>query len=385
MNLLKIGMLNIHQDRWEDALDVFENIYIFTFSKIEREVHHNNIHYIKLNMDDYRNKLIWFIYRRIRKFESLSIISKFMIFMLRVINAQLINELDKLSFDFVHCSYSDWDDSGILSLVAKNSLKGKYVTRAYKEMRPGFNYDEIYSIKISDRIVLNDIENRNFLENKYGKDLFKGKEILTGVDEDYRRTTSILNVVHMKKLSDEDGKIHAVILSGRVFSDSRNMRSGSRLYYIPIIKELINCGIIVHLDALKIIPDVNGINQYEKLANEYPGRFIVESPTNFSLNPIKAYSVLSKYDYGILHNFIEGSNESSFDKVNIPNRFYEYQIAHVVPVIKEGQTVVLEKMFKEKNCGVIYQNVEDLMKKQCVSFFKPTFKDYIGQLYNEKV
>jgi hypothetical protein len=261
---------------------------------------------------------------------------------------------------------------------------GRKVTRAYKETRPGYIFDELNSLKFSQRIVFNDEANKKFIERKYGTQIFDRKNIVTGIDEDYRKYDITSTTFTSRKLSESDGKMHVVILAGKVLSDPNDSRSGSRLFYISMIKNFIENGFVVHLDTLQIVPDQMGINRYSMLAAEYPNEFIIEPPSSFKSNPYAAYEKLSRYDYGILHNFIEGSTVSEFDKVNIPNRFYEYQIAQVTPIIKKGTTILLEKIINEKKCGVIYDTLDDLKEKHSVSYFKPSFKDYINTLYKSK-
>ncbi len=382
MNLLKIGMLNIHQDRWLDALGIFDELYVVMFAGIEEELTHNRIKYIKFDNKDFFNRVFLKFYSKMKKFKFLSHLNALIIFFLRLKNYKFIKMIKNLDFNYVHCSYSDWDDSGLLLLILKKNLDSNKVTRAYKETRPGYNYDELNSLKFSQRIVFNDIENQKFMERKYGTKIFNGKNIVTGIDEDYRKHDIISTTFGSRKLSEFDGKKHVVILAGKVFSDPFDSRSGSRLFYLSMIKDFIEKGFIVHLDTLKIHPDKKGVDCYSMLANEFPNKFIIEPTSNFKSKPYEAYENLSRYDYGVLHNFIEGSKVSEFDKVNIPNRFYEYQIAQVTPIIKRGTTILLEKIINEKKCGVIYDTLDDLNKNHNVSYFKPSFKDYIEALYN---
>ena len=111
---------------------------------------------------------------------------------------------------------------------------------------------------------------------------------------------------------------------------------------------------------MKIINSHKGINKYKLLENEYPTKFFIEKPLNFEDYPITSYKILSRYDFGVLHNFDDVATVSEFDKINIPHRFYEYQNAEVIPIIKSGDTIVMEKFFREYDCGYVYNNLEDL-------------------------
>lgn len=385
MNLLKIGMLNIPQDRWEDALDLFDKIYVFTFDGIESEHVNPNFIYIKFNKRKFLNRIFFRIYKKTKLNMRLDLLNKLLLFLLRLANYETIKMVKNLEYKFVHSSYSDWDDSGLLTLLIYNEIKHRYIVRAFKETRPGYNFDEKYSIKVADKVVLNNLENKEFLLKKYDNGLFDEKEVIFGIDEDYRKYSVVQKIYNEKKMSSIDEKKHVVILAGRVFSDISDMRSGSRLFYISMIEEFIKKGFIVHLDTLKIFSDSKGINQYDLLLKRYPDQFIIENPSDFKNDKENAYSNLSKYDYGILHNFISGTSVSEFDKVNIPNRFYEYQIANVIPIVKRGTTISVEKMMLEKKCGVVYGDLEELKEDHEIEFYKPTFKEYISTIYENLI
>lgn len=380
MKLLKIGTLNIPRNRWMDALEIFEKIYVFC-NITEKRIEDENIIYIPFNNKSIVNKFLLRIISKTEKEVRLNGVSRVLIFLLRNFNHKTIKEIKKLDVDYVHSSYNDFDESALLTIMIKTEIEDKIVTRAYKETRTHYRYLEKNAIELSDRVILNHPINKIFFEKKYGKSLFNGKKIVFNLDEDYR-SKFVMNKLELQdKYSLTDGKKHVVILAGRVMSDSKDSRSGSRLYYIPMIREFVEKGFIVHLHCLNIVNDQNGVNQYEQLREQYPKNFVIEVPLDFEHSSIESYKILSKYDYGILHNFIEGTSNSEFDKVNIPHRYYEYQIAEVAPIVKKGNTKVFEEILLMTKSGIVYSELEELFDDINVQYFKPSFFDYISALY----
>ena len=217
---------------------------------------------------------------------------------------------------------------------------------------------------------------------KYGESFFEGKEILIDLDEDVLGKKYINGINRQSKLSCSDGRKHLVILAGRVMSDNSDIRSGSRLYYIPLIKKFLQAGMAVHLHTLRIILDKDGINQYEVLKKAFPNLFFIEKPLDFSGDNWKdSYSVLSRYDYGIMHNYLEGTSNSEFDKFNIPHRYYEYLLSHVIPILPQNKTVVLEKIITNNKSGVVYKDISELHNDYNINFDVMSFEDYIKKVY----
>ncbi len=381
MRLLKIGMLDMQSERWLDALETFESVTVIKGIRDEKQV--DGLNYYEFDMHtSLRRLLLRFIMhfnenRHIQWFEYL------LICLYRLTINDEKKFLKGLEYDEVHVSYNDYDESALLLCLLKPYLrKGVRITRAYKETRPEFKYLERKAFEYSDRIVLNANENYDFFVKKYGKALFDNKEIICGLDEDAIGKKYISGMVYLDKLSKIDGKYHVVILAGRVFSDNTDLRSGSRLYYIPMIKECIKAGLIVHLHTMHIYNDKLGINQYEVLKEQYPDTFFIEPALDFTGENWKnAYSTLTRYDYGIMHNFIEGTPNTEFDKYNIPHRYYEYQLAHVAPLLLNNKTIVMQRILKEQQTGVIYSDFKELLKPLTVTFNINCFANYIKELY----
>lgn len=382
IKILKLGRLNIQPERWVDALNTVKEVTVVM--EPSKEYQNPSFNYFYLDLSSFINHVIYHFILVNNDKESKRIIMRFLIWCLRIVNSRKIcNILKQCDYNEVHVSYNDFDESALFLLLFKPYLKKNVrITRAYKESRPGYRYLEEESFKQSGRIILNEKENIEFFKEKYGDSIFRGKEIITQLDEDALGEKFIKGIEYAPKLSERDGKKHVVILASKVFSDFSDPRSGSRLFYIPLIKSFIESGVVVHLHTLLIVPDKDGVNQYERLCKEYPGYFIIESPLAFDGDRWKeGYYTLSRYDYGILHNFIDNTSNSEFDKYNIPHRYFEYQLAHVTPILLKGKTIVMERVMKDKSSGIIYCSPKELLTDHTIKFDIRSFNTYIQQLY----
>lgn len=388
MKLLKVGFLDLEGYRWKDALRVFDELHVLQLYRDGEDIIvHPDVHYHFfpstffnrfMLLGYFKSLLMLFNTSRIPK-PILSIMKK----LFTIKNQNTLREISDIGFDDVHISYNDYDESGILALLLKDKFEGKRITRAYKETRIKKDPIEYESFLMADRVVLNNDKNIEFFQKKYGDSIFDGKEVITGIDEDYLPELVLKEVApNVEKLSEHDGRKHVVILAGRVMSDYEDERSGSRLCYIDLIKDFLSNEFAVHLHALRINKDKNGIDQYEVLKKQYPDSFFVEPPIDFSeKNTSKAYRLLSRYDYGIMHNFVEGTTNTEFDKYNIPHRFYKYCGAGVTPVLEKGKTIVLENLLNDTNSGFIYTDISELKQERETKPYTPSFKDYIETLY----
>ena len=375
MRLLKIGTLNLPRNRWEDALDVFSDIDVFCFDS-EVEIQNEHIHYIKF---DTKQKLSFFLFRAARHFnynKKQKFFCNICLVLIRFLNRKLIQQIRNKKYDFVHSSYNDFDESAFLTVLLK---PGRY-TRSQKETRLYYTYFEEETFKNAYRIVLNDPMNLDFFKKKYSDDIFKNKTIIYGLDEDVRTKRLLNKLKYDTKLSEKDGKIHAVILAGRVLSNPTDSRSGGRLYYVNLIKDLLNEGIVVHLHTANIIP-FNGTNPYQDLAKEYTN-FHIENKLDFTDDYENAYKILSRYDIGICHAHLPNTEVTEFDRINIPHRYYEYHLAHVVPVDLRGGNFLLE-MKAKMGFALIYDNYHEIKLNdlQNIKWDIPTFSEYMKKLY----
>jgi hypothetical protein len=271
----------------------------------------------------------------------------------------------------------------LLTIILKPFIKTK-ITRSQKETRPEFSIKEKECFKIADTVIFNSQHNLRFFEKKYGQKTFFNKNILLDLDEDWRKKSIWKFPTNFQKLSSIDSKLHIVILTGVARSTPSNIRTGARQYYVDLINEFLLLGLKVHLHARFFEPDEHGRNIYNEIAQKNIN-FKIHSTLDFVNDTENAYNQLAKYDFGILHNFIEGESVSYFDRYNIPHRFFEYQIANVIPVVIKGETIVVEQLINSKKCGIVLDDYSQLTlakERYKISFLQLDFSQFIDAVYN---
>lgn len=390
--LLKVGKPDFEGMlmSWQDSLSFFEKVQFIDFFEKEPKGFERVealFFFPKKSLKGVRALSSRVLIRLITKTVKISWLKQFsniLINILRNIAVPKNFEARISDFDMIHVSYNDFERSNLLTAILLKSFKraGKNYTLSYKESRPGYNHLEYIVFSNARKISLFCEENLIFFKRKYPDVDFDSKQIIYGLDEDWKSTRHVAcSSLKVNKLSSFDGKLHMCILAGRVLSNPLDERSGPRLYYVDIINQAIGNDIVVHLHTPKIIPDKKGFNPYEKLEKENKEKFIIEPPLDEKA-PLDFYKTLGTYDLGFLHMTVEGSSTSEFDKYNVPNRFYHYQIAKVVPLQKAGTKPVLEKYFSgstffyEDMNQVNLQKTKDLIKGEVFSF-----GDYISSLY----
>jgi hypothetical protein len=381
--LLKIGLLDTPEHRWLDSTSIFDEIHIVQFDESSVKLNHSKIKYHTINNSSFIAKINWWLIGKLKDERNTAFKFKIILKILEIWNYRQLKKItDSIQFNFCYSGYNDYDNSDVLTIILKKFIKVE-IHRGYKETRPAFSYAEMYSLECSDVIAFNHKINYEYFKNKYPNINWNNKKFILNVDDDWRSQIAIDSYAPRIKFSQENKKINIVILTGVARSDESNQRSGTRQFYIPMIKKLITYDYIVHLHALKFQDDINGVNQYELLKNEFPNNFFIHGALDFTNNYKDSYGILSKYDFGILHNFKEETSVSQFDKINIPHRLYEYQIAEVVPIVKIGETTVTQDIFEKKNCGVVYKDLSELKSIDCtkINFFKPSHKKYISTVF----
>lgn len=276
----------------------------------------------------------------------------------------------KDNYDFVWIGDNDFDGSNSLVKAAKNFFKIP-VYRSYKETRFRKSRSEINMLVYSDKLIFPHEKYLDFFSELYQLEL-KDKTFFADLDWRYSETVSWVKNLEIKKLSRLDGIPHVCILTGVAFWDPSEKRSGNRYYFIDIINDLIKIGAKVHLHAFKIIknreskPAAGESNPYLDLAKT--GKLIIERPLNLYAGSAD-YSILKRYDAGILHPKIYDELKQTnyplyrFQQINIPNRFYEYEMADVVPLLEKNSSHYLEHLINQKGFGLIYSDLEDLKSK----------------------
>lgn len=389
MELIKIGNFDWPSSRWEDSHSVFDRIYL-----IQRDdVIDHDFSWVELislsKYGTFKNRFNGLLFKLLDKFLQRPFLYYIIIFVIRIINLNTLIKIGKIETLNVYSSYNDYDRSDHLTVILFPFLRNKKIVRAIKESRPDFRYPELFCLSHCNTIILNSIHNLDFFKYKYKID-FSKKKILFDLDEDWRSFVFSEKIKFPEKFSVKTKSKHFVILSGRVFSELGNVRSGARQYYIKLIKEIIKLGQRVDLYTGEVVLTSTGIDLYNELERTSGGLFSVKGLLDFKNNPMAAYNTLSKYDFGILHNFESDQKVSYFDKFNIPNRFYEYQISGVLPIVKKGDSFVVEETILKNNCGIVYEELGDLSNCDVTKYkmYNPSFKDYcfkLKEIYNTDI
>jgi len=293
-------------------------------------------------------------------------------------------------YDFIWVGDNDFDGSNLIVKKLKKYMKLP-IYRSYKETRFSYSKSEKNMLEKSDKLILPHELYINFFSELYDLDI-KDKTVFADLDWRYSKTISWVKNLEVKKLSYFDNVPHVCILTGVAIWDPSEKRSGNRYYFIDTINDLIKIGAIVHLHTFKIVKNresnlVDKNNPYEDLTKS--GKLFIEKPLNLYAGS-EDYYLLKRYDAGIMHPKIHDELKESnyplykFQQINIPNRFYEYQMADVVPIVEENSSYFIENLIKKINFGIVYSDLEKLKEKLWVVIGKSeggsnnikSFKDF---------
>ena len=386
--LLKLGgRKHLGEERWVGALTLFDEVYATRFfTEPSWEINSNKVKTFEIPHKFLTSKCLGLL-NKTNNIKQLNWLSWISIVLMRAANREWMQNIKTIDPDYILCSYGDYDKSDITCLIAKPVIT-KPIVRSYKESRPEYSFREFKAIQASDTVVLYDVELKKFLERKYGENLFKGKKLLIGYDENSLPSCILDNIKYRGKLSDRDGKLHLVILTFRVDSAPNRQRDQGRYYYIDVIRELINADIVVHLHCEQYNDD-NGINRYKELQDENSDMFFMQKPLSMKHDStaeewVDSCEIISQYNAGLLHNIVDESSVSEFDRINVPHRFFAYEAAHVTPIIERGKNIVLERMFTENKCGFVYNSFAELpnMLNEDFVYYTPCYEDYLKTIFN---
>jgi len=305
-----------------------------------------------------KNLIDKFIYRLDRKFDKdffLNFIYKF-------------KKIGR-DYDFIWVGDNDFDGSNLIVKKLKKYMKLP-IYRSYKETRFSYSKSEKNMLEKSDKLILPHELYINFFSELYDLDI-KDKTVFADLDWRYSKTISWVKNLEVKKLSYYDNTPHVCILTGVAIWDPSEKRSGNRYYFIDTINDLIKIGAVVHLHTFKIVKNresnlIDKNNPYTDLTKS--GKLFIEKPLNLYAGS-EDYYLLKRYDAGIMHPKIYDELKESnyplykFQQINIPNRFYEYQMADVVPIVEENSSYFIENLIKKINFGIVYSDLEKLKEK----------------------
>ncbi|WP_372590331.1 hypothetical protein QO062_09650 [Fervidobacterium pennivorans subsp. carthaginiensis] len=298
---------------------------------------------------------------------SIRIISR--ILLPRRVLTPFFPELEKINqiikekrFDVVWVGDNYFDLSNLMFYYIHRTLKKNLALptiRSYKESKYKRNSLERYMLSNCERYIFPHQEYLKFFGTLYNIHL-EGLSDFADLDWRYSELVSWVKNLQVRKLSAEDNRVHVCILTGIACSVPSGHPDAPRYFYVPLIEQLVKRGIYVHLHALRILPSPKGENVYETLSKK-TAFFKIEKPLRLVAGSAD-YEILRRYDAGLLHMDVpnEAKKLHEFQKINVPNRLYELQMADVVPIIKKGTLPATERIITETNFGIIYENYDDL-------------------------
>ncbi len=367
-NVLRVGGLNISASRFIDFLEKDE---VNSLTIIDFEDRYKYITELRKSASFFRayKVLEKLNFRTIKSSLRTKIILKLVkikhimpnVILREFLYRDILSFCNHEEFDFIWVGDNDFDGSNLLFYLFHKNLKNKPFIRSYKETRFIRNRLEKYMLENSNALILPDNGYLDFFKRLYSIELQNVH--IADLDWRYSKLADFVKGIDVQKLSSIDGKPHVCILTGRALSDPSEERSGFRYYFVPIVRELVKRGIYVHLHALSVIPSQKYGNVYEQIARESQF-FKIEKALELTAYS-GDYQILKRYDAGILHNPVPLSARSlyEFQKINIPNRLYEYQMADVVPVSQRNVLPTVEKVIAQTNFGIIYDDYDDLSEK----------------------
>ena len=223
-------------------------------------------------------------------------------------------------------------------LAAVLGLLGVPYVISFKEISINQSIFEKMSIDKAFRIIVPYEEYLKIIREKYGIDI-STKAMYGDIDWRSQIIYKDLQNKSIRRLSEYDKKIHVSVLADKAVC-KKESGSYPRYYYVDTINELLRSGFVVHLHVKEIIksteePVSPQDNPYTELARMYKNTFYIHNPIDLS-RP-ESYIELMKYDLGLLtFDTINDQDFLGFEQYIIPSRYYDYQMAGVVPIAHKG-------------------------------------------------
>jgi hypothetical protein len=258
--------------------------------------------------------------------------------------------------NFNWSGHNDVDNSLVLTAWIKIKIPHLKITYSYKEHRCKYRLDESLALTLADKLIIPTNSSVEILSEIYNSE-FSSKTLLG--DEDWR-SQSITNFIkesnNSQKLSLNDKVPHVIFLTRYAEYGESVERRGSRINFLNIIEVFAINKVKVHLKAMCICENVGKEcrtkkTPYHELSEKYPDYVNIEDPIKLNIN--EDYLELSKFDFGIIHNYNEGEETSVFSKINIPNRVFEYMAANVQPIVLRNTLNEVERIIETEGYGVI--------------------------------
>lgn len=269
---------------------------------------------------------------------------------------------------------NDYDKHNLIHCCIEKLIKQNFVIKNYKETRFTRKYFEKKSLQLSDVLIFPNSYYEDFFERLYGPNIFKDKNLFySDQDQRSRYHHQLVSNLESKKFSVQDGKLHIAIIVGQVACQACS-RSGDRYVIFPSILRLLGKGLIVHLfvkDIIKSRSEPESIKEsiYHDLARKNSNLII--SFEHMRLGS-RIYEDIVRCDLGYLHDDVDHNNMPLFEfqKINMPNRYYEYVVSGLLPMSLKRTTFCYQDLIVEEK-GFVLDSLEDINLK---SLDKPIAK-----------
>lgn len=235
------------------------------------------------------------------------------------------------------------------------------VVLSYKETRFVEKDAERFAVQNADAVIFPHASYRDFFDRLYG---VAPRNMAVG-DVNWHLSDSIKSLEkrpeRLRKSSFDDGVIKICVLTGRISDDVSSGRFGNRYSIEEHIRHLVTVGGRVYLHTGQrsggSIP--NYIRELTEGDSFVLGRELRLTPGNGD------YAVLLDYDYGFMHPPVDPKliDLVEFQKVNIPNRYYEYVACGIKPLVVRGTLPIVEGWIAESGFGIVFSDYNDLRRK----------------------
>lgn len=226
------------------------------------------------------------------------------------------------SFDILWCGGNNFDRSNVILLWFKYSgklLPLSNVVRSYKESSGQFSLDEWLMLQQSIAYIFPSQDYLKFYTDIYGEKVLASAGSIRFMDEDvrYSKLKKFISSLEVEKVPNS-----VVILTGRLLLESVTPSDERYIYYDYCI-DLVKSGYQVFIHTPKSTKSV--LEAYRAIEG-----VSVLNPLDLE-SSIEDYRILSRYEFGVMHNPRVKEKLSSFTLINVPNRYYEYEMCNVQP------------------------------------------------------
>lgn len=232
-------------------------------------------------------------------------------------------KIDTKAYDIIWVGGNNFDRSNIILLWFKYSNKldpSSAVIRSYKESSGQFSLDEYLMLRQRAFYIFPSEEYLPFYRSIYGSNIFGNSKGFRFVDEDLR-FSKLKN--YLLRQTTEKIQDSVVILTGRLLLESKTP-SDNRYIYYDYCEDLVKSGHTVYIHTPRVSNEVR--KTYEGIEGVN-----VLGPLDLETK-LGDYMQLTRYEFGVMHNPKVKEKLSDFTKINIPNRFYEYDMCKIEPL-----------------------------------------------------